>query len=105
MDALCFGPDGKGIVLCERALRKTGLLYSVWYQYGQKDTEFIINGDLFSSAQQLSPVFTALMPEPDCPQIIGTLVYQEVTRARGEQLYRTLLWELQYDNSLTDVFP
>ena len=79
-----------------------GLLYSVWYQYGQKDTEIIINGDLFRSAQQLGPVFTALLPKPNCPEIIEKLVYQAVTQARNEQLYRTLLWELQYDNSLVD---
>lgn len=87
--------------ICD-TLRKMGLLYSVWYQYGQKDTEIIINGDLFSSVQQLSPVFTALMPEPNCPQTIEKLVYQAVTRARNEQLYRTFAWELQYDNSLVD---
>ncbi|MDO4327227.1 MAG: hypothetical protein Q4E24_14555 [bacterium] len=87
--------------ICD-TLRKMGLLYSVWYQYGQKDTECIINGDFFSSVQQLSPVFTVLMPEPNCPKTIEKLVYQAVTRVRNEQLYRTLVWELQYDNSLVD---
>lgn len=88
--------------VCE-ALRERGLLYSVWYQYGQKDTEIIINGDLFSSTQQLSPTFTVLLPEINCPEEIRRLVYQEVKRTRSEQNFRTLTWELQSDNCLIDT--
>lgn len=84
------------------ALRERKLLYSVWYQYGQKDTEIIINGDLFSSTQQLSPVFTVLLPEASCPEEVRCLVYQEVQRTRNEQTFRTVAWELQSDNSLVD---
>ena len=85
-----------------RALRNSGLLYSVWYQYGQKDTEIIINGDLFCSTQQTSPTFTVLVPEESCPEEVRRLAYQEVKRARSEQNFRTLAWELQYDNCLID---
>lgn len=84
------------------AVRERGLLYSVWYQYSQKDTEIIINGDLFSSTQQLSPTFTVLLPEKSCPEEVRRLVYQEVKRARSEQNFRTLTWELQRDNLLID---
>ena len=84
------------------ALRERGLLYSVWYQYSQKDTEIIINGDLFSSTQQVSPTFTVLLPEASCPEEVRRLVYQEVKRARSEQSFRTIAWELQNDNSLVD---
>ncbi len=87
--------------VCE-ALRESELLYSVWYQYGQKDTEIIINGELFSSTQQLSPTFTVLLPEKNCPEEVRRLVYQEVKRARSEQNFRTLTWELQRDNLLID---
>ena len=83
-------------------LRERGLLYSVWYQYNQKDTEIIINGDLFSSTQQVSPAFTALFPETNCPEEVRRLAYQEVKRARNEQSYRTIAWELQGDNCLID---
>jgi len=83
-------------------LRNRGLLYSVWYPYGQKDTEIIINGDLFSSTQQFSPIFTVLVPEMACPEAVQKLVYQEITRARREQTFRTLTWELHRDNSLVD---
>jgi len=87
--------------VCE-AMRERGLLYSVWYQYGQKDTEIIINGDLFSSTQQSSPTFTVLLPEINCPEEVRRLLYQEVTRVRNEQSFRTLVWELQRDNLLID---
>jgi len=85
------------------ALRERGLLYSVWYQYSQKDTEIIINGDLFSSTQQVSPTFTVLLPETSCPEEVRRLVYQETKRARSEQNFRTLTWELQSDNCLIDT--
>lgn len=84
------------------ALRERGILYSVWYQYGQKDTEIIINGDLFSSTQQLSPTFTVLLPERNCPNEVRRLAYQEVQRARNEQTFRTIAWELQGDSCLID---
>ena len=85
------------------ALRQREMLYSVWYPYEQKDTETILNGGLFCSAQELSPVFTALLPEPACPEVIQRLVYQTVQRARNEQRYHTMLWELQGDNCLVDA--
>lgn len=84
-------------------LRQMGLLYSVWYQYGQRDTEAIINGDLFNSIQQLTPIFTVFLPEHNCPEVIQDLVYKTVKQARSEQTYRTLLFELQGDNSLIDT--
>lgn len=84
-------------------LRKKGLLYSAWYPYGQKDTEAIINGDLFSSIAQLTPAFTVLLPEKNCPEVIRKLIYKTVKQARSEQLYRTLIWEFQGDNNLIDA--
>jgi len=84
------------------ALRDMGLLYSVWYQYGQRDTETIINGDLFSSTQQLFPAFTALVPDKNCPEEVRRLVYQAVKQARREQAYSTIVWELQGDSCLID---
>ena len=94
--------DENAADMCAR-LRERGLLYSVWYQYGQKDTETIINGDLFYSAQQLSPVFTVLLPELECPDVVQHLAHQAVQQARNEQSYHTMLWELQGDNSLIDA--
>ncbi|MGI6334628.1 MAG: hypothetical protein ACOX1A_08610 [Saccharofermentanales bacterium] len=84
-------------------LRANKLLYSVWYQYGQKDTETIINGDLFRNTQQLSPVFTVLLPEKECPTEIRHLIHVAVKQARCDQIYRTIAWDLQGDNYLVDT--
>lgn len=83
-------------------LREMGLLYSVWYPYGQKDMEIIINGDLFSSAQQLSPAFTVLVPQMNCPDEIRKLAYQAVKTARKEQSYQTIVLDFQGDTCLID---
>lgn len=84
------------------AMREQGLLFSVWYQYGQKDVESVINGDLFSSIQQLSPIFTILIPEEECQKEIHQVVYQGIKQARDSQIYRTIIWELQGDTCLID---
>ncbi|MDD3796703.1 MAG: hypothetical protein PHE06_12215 [Lachnospiraceae bacterium] len=84
------------------AMREMGLLYSVWYQYGQEDAEVVINDNLFSSSQQLCPVFTVLIPEAGCPEEIRRLVYQAAKEARSSQIYRTVIWDFQGDNRLID---
>lgn len=84
------------------SLRRMGLLYSVWYPYGAKDLEDIINGDLFYSAQQLAPAFTVLLAEPECPMEVRRLVCQAVRTARSDQRFQTLLWEMESDNCLVD---
>ena len=83
-------------------MRNTGIPFSVWYSYGQNDIETIINGDLFYSAQQLSPVFTALLPEPNCTDSMQRLAHQTVIKERNEQNYRTILFEMQGDMELID---
>lgn len=87
--------------ICD-TLRKMGLLYSVWYQYGQKDTEAIINGDLFRNTQQLFPAFTVLISDESCLEEIRRLVYQAVCFAREEQAYHTMVFEFQSDNRRID---
>lgn len=84
------------------SLQRMGLLYSVWYPYGTKDLEDIINGDLFYSAQQLAPAFTVLLAEPECPMEVRRLVCQAVRSARNDQRFQTLLWEMESDNCLVD---
>ena len=87
--------------LCSQ-LRDLGLLYSSWFSYGQKDLQSIVNGDLFYSVQQLSPVFTVLLPQRDCPDVIQQLVYQIVLQARKEQRYHTMLWDFCGDTGAVD---
>lgn len=84
-------------------LRALGLLYSVWYQYGQKDTQAIMNGDLFYSTQQFFPVFSAFVPDSECSDTVQRLAHQAIQQARKEQIYHTILWEFQGDNNLIDA--
>lgn len=93
--------DENAAAICT-SLREKELLYSLWYPYHQKDIESIINGDLFSDAQQLSPVFTVLIPGNGCLEEIQHLAYQEVKRARTAQSYRTIVWDLLGDNRYID---
>lgn len=94
--------DENASTICDK-LKEMGLLYSVWYQYNQKDIEFILNGDLFYVTQQLSPCFTVLIPEADCPDEICHLIHQASVQIRIDQSYRTLVWELYGDNCLIDA--
>ncbi|MGI6500532.1 MAG: hypothetical protein ACOX1S_06565 [Anaerostipes sp.] len=92
----------ESIVSQYAAMWERGLLFSTWYQYGQEDVEAIISGDFFCSSQQLSPMFTVLIPEEGCPKGTRQLVYEAVKQARAGQTYGTIIWELQGDNCLID---
>ena len=84
-------------------LRKMGLLYSIWFQYGPEDVQAITSGNLFISTQQFSPAFTVLLPEETCPREVRCSVYQAIKRARREQSYQTVVFELQGDSFLIDA--
>ena len=88
-------------IICA-SLRDMGLLYSVWYQYDSPDAEQIVSGDLFCSAQQLHPIFTTLVPNPECTDEVQQRVYQTVQEARSDQRYCTIPLELVQDNCLID---
>ncbi len=79
-------------------LRALGLPYSACFLYSQDDLQTILNGDLFTSIQQVHPVFAVLLPRPDCPKQFRTLTHQAVEWVRNEQLFQTIPWELEQDN-------
>jgi len=83
-------------------LRALGLPYSAYCSYSQDDLEAILNGDLFTSVQQVHPVFAVLLPQPDCPEQFRRLTHQAVERARNEQQYQMVPWELERDNRMID---
>lgn len=83
-------------------LRDAGLPYSVFYSYSSEDVESITNGELFRDAQQLHPIFTVLIPQPDCPDKTRQLVYQASVQARNKQYFQTLPWELYDDTRSLD---
>lgn len=83
-------------------LRKAELLYSVYAPYGREDVESIRNGDLFSGAEQLHPLFTILFADSGCPAGAREAVYQAVREAREQQLFQTIPWEAACDCGLVD---
>lgn len=83
-------------------LRDAGMLYSVWYPYGNKDEDWIVSGDLFLDAQQMKPLFTVLLPEQGCSGSVRARVCDTVRTARMEQHYQTIPWELYEDGRAVD---
>ncbi len=83
-------------------LRALGVPYCAYFPYTQDDLAAICDGDLFISVQQTRPVFTALIPRRDCPDAVRRQVQQTAERARNEQLYQTIPWELERDNQRID---
>lgn len=80
-------------------LREAGIPYSVWHVYGEEDLPAIRSGDLFLDAEQGKPVFTILVPRPDCHETVRLQARQAVDRARREALYRTIPLELEWDGA------
>lgn len=83
-------------------LRKAELLYSVYYPYTEDDVTSITGGDLFCSIEQLHPVFTILLADPNCPEAARKTVYEAVKQTRNRQLFQTIAWEAAYDSLLAD---
>ena len=76
-------------------LQRAELLYSVWYPYSGLDLNSIINGDLFYSTQQVTPIFTALVPGRECCDAVQKCVHEAVKKARNGQSYYfcKTIWE------------
>jgi len=83
-------------------LRALGLPYSACCPYSENDMEAVLNGDLFASVQQIRPVFAVLLPRPDCPEQFRALAHQAAERARNEQQFQMVPWELERDNQKID---
>lgn len=93
--------DDEAETICSR-LREAGLLYSLYHVYGENDLPLIESGDLFFDMARLHPAFSALIPAKGCDDRIQSRVYNVLCRARLEQTYRTLLWELYRDGLMVD---
>ena len=83
-------------------LRDARLPYSLYYPYSQKDAARLTSGEMFGTAQKLHPIFTALIPGPDCSEQTRRLVYQAIIQARNEQRFETVAWELYRDTCCLD---
>ena len=83
-------------------LRALGVPYCAWLPYGEDDLAAIQDGEVFLGVQQAKAAFTALVPRQGCPEEVRLQVQQAVERARNEQHYQTIPWELEQDNQRVD---
>lgn len=93
--------DGAAPDTCHR-LRETGLLFGLYYPYTAQDLERIESGDLLRAMERFHGIFSILIPEFGCPRSVRERVYETVIRARMEQKYRTIVWELYQDALMVD---
>lgn len=99
MLAVPMGEDAA--VTCD-LLREAGLLYSVYMFYDDWDLPGIQNGDVFCEMEQLHPAFSAFLPKNSCTGKAREAAYQAILRARMEQEYATILWDLHRDHLTVD---
>ncbi|MGI5977209.1 MAG: hypothetical protein ACOX68_05905 [Candidatus Limivicinus sp.] len=85
-----------------RRLRAAGMPYSVYCHYGEADADLITGGKICRETQKLGAVFTGFISDPDCPDEVRERIYSYVCRARTSQLFRTVPWEIVYDNRAVD---
>lgn len=83
-------------------LRKRKLLYSVFSLYNEENAKDILNGDLFYSIQETSPIFTILVPEYHCSDKVRKSTYEAIQDLRNQQIFHTILFELYTDNRQID---
>lgn len=83
-------------------LRQRKLLFSVFSVYDEKNVNDILSGDLFYSIQEISPVFTILVPKYECSDDVRQSTYERIKDIRNQQTFHTMLFELYTDNRQID---
>ena len=101
MIAIMVPFDKDADVVCDM-LRISGILYGLYCAYTEKDLHSIESGELLHDMEQLHPAFSVLKPQFPCQQALRDRVYRWVTRARMEQEFKTIPWELYSDTMLID---
>lgn len=93
--------DKDADVACDM-LRVSGILYGLYYTYSEKDLGSIESGELMHEMEQLHPAFSVLKPQFPCQKALRDRVYRWITRARLEQEFKTIPWEMYGDMLLVD---
>lgn len=93
--------DKNADVICDM-LRRSGILYGLYDTYTEKDLEVIESGELLHNMEQLHPAFCILKPQFPCQKELGGRIYSWITKARMEQEFHTIPWELYGDMLLVD---
>lgn len=83
-------------------LRENRLLYSMYYVYSSKDRDFIVNGELESTAKVLHPLFTLIQPKSDCDEESRRIVYKYINDSRHKGKTNTVFWDVHYDSLYVD---
>lgn len=99
--AIVVSFDKDADVVCDM-LRVSGILYGISYTYTQKDLPAIESGELLQEMEQLHPAVSVLKPQFPCQKDLRNRVYSFVRRARLEQEFHTIPWELYGDALLVD---
>lgn len=99
--AIVVSFDNDADVVCDM-LRVSGILYGLYYTYTEKDVAAIESGDLLHDMEQLHPTFSVLKPQFPCQKDLRSHVYSWITKARMEQQFHTIPWELYGDMLLVD---
>lgn len=87
---------------CER-LRRSSMLYSIYYPYSDVDIPMLENGDLFCDMEQLHPIFSVLAARSGCSDEVRRTVSDIIAKTRESQKFQTVLWETDSDNRMIDA--
>lgn len=87
------------VELCS-SLREKRMPYSIYFKYDMDNFNFITTGQLCNSLNNINPIFTIMIANPKCPIDIQHKVYNYIKDKRNS--CKSVLWELQYDNTLFD---
>lgn len=93
---LCVKYKKRTAEICEK-LRQNRMLYSVYTEYNDDNITDILNDMLLKRVEYLHPVFTVLVPEEGCSEMVRNIVYKYVQDIRTKQQYQTILWEYKSD--------
>ena len=93
--------DNNANLAC-KLLRERKFLYSISYQYSEKEIDKLLNGTIISDLQTLHPVFSVLYPKSSCSLSVQQLVYEYIRETRMKQCYTTVPFDLFYDMKFID---
>lgn len=93
--------DEDADIVCDM-LQISGILFGLHYTYSDKDIDCIESGELLHDMEQLHPAIAVLKPQFPCQDALRNRVYNWITKARMEQQFNTIPWEMYGDTLLID---
>lgn len=84
-------------------LRSRNFLYSVYHPYSEQKTEAFMLDEILNDTENMHALFTMLFPHPYLFSESSS-IYQHILQTRASQEYRTIPFDIVYDNSLINSF-